>query len=361
MAAKLLVLLVAVAAIVVHFVFRPRLQFGDHRETVYNHVPGTCRPVEGVVHGSEDIVRTRDGLAFISTGVRPAPVLTPDPWYLQGVGKILLFNFKNPEDGVRELKIEPGEKSEGLEPHGLGLYENQDSGEIRLFVVNHHKDGDRIDIFRYLKTNTTLRLVRSVQHHLLYSMNDVVAVGTDSFYATNDMYSVRPWAKRLESFLSPCWSNVVYYDGSDAFVAAEGFAFANGINAPPGGRFVYVCDTPRQAVQVFRRRADNRLQLEREIHLATSVDNVDVCPDTGDLWIGAHGSFNKHMEDRINPSSSQVLRIQDPAGASPEVTELYANDGRQLNGSSAAVVYNRRLLIGTVHDTLLYCDVTVPL
>ncbi|XP_035667138.1 serum paraoxonase/arylesterase 2-like [Branchiostoma floridae] len=281
MANKLLVPLVAVAAVFAHFVFRPRLQFGDQRRAVYNHVPGTCRAVEGVVHGSEDIVRTRDGLAFISTGVRPAPVLTPDPWYLQGVGKILLFDLKNPGDAVRELKIEPEGKSEGLEPHGLSLYENQESGEIRLFVVNHHKDGDRIEIFRYIRQSAILRLIRSVQHPLLYNVNDVVAMGTDSFYATNDMYSVRPWLKRLERFLSPCWSNVVYYNGSDAFAAADGFAFANGINAPPSGNLVYVCDTGRQAVQVFQRLVDNRLQMEREIHLATSVDNVDVCPDTG--------------------------------------------------------------------------------
>ncbi|XP_066272005.1 serum paraoxonase/arylesterase 2-like [Branchiostoma lanceolatum] len=358
MAVKILVPLVAV---IVYFVFRPRLQFGDQKKTVYNHVPGACHAVEGVVHGSEDIVRTRDGLAFISTGVRPAPVITPDPWFLQGVGKILLFDFKNPGDGVRELKIDPEEKSEGLEPHGLSLHENQESGEIRLFVVNHHKEGDRIEIFQYSKSSATLRLVRSVQRPLLYNVNDVVAMGTDSFYATNDMYSVRPWAKRLERFLSPSWSNVVYYNGSDAFVAADGFALANGINAPPSGSPVYVCDTGRQAVQVYRRRHDDSLQLEREIHLATAVDNVDVCPDTGDLWVGAHEGFARRVEDRRNPSSSQVLRIQTPAGASPEVTSLYTNDGRQLNGSSVAVVYNRRMLIGTVHDTLLYCDVTVPL
>ncbi|CAH1252600.1 PON3 [Branchiostoma lanceolatum] len=140
MAVKILVPLVAV---IVYFVFHPRLQFGDQKKTVYNHVPGACHAVEGVVHGSEDIVRTRDGLAFISTGVRPAPVITPDPWFLQGVGKILLFDFKNPGGGVREVRIDPEEKSEGLEPHGLSLYENPDSGEIRLFVVNHHKFGDQ--------------------------------------------------------------------------------------------------------------------------------------------------------------------------------------------------------------------------
>ncbi|XP_019633422.1 PREDICTED: serum paraoxonase/arylesterase 2-like [Branchiostoma belcheri] len=363
MASKLLMLFVPLAAFLFQRLFQPSLQFGDHRETVYNHVPGTCRPVEGVVHGSEDIVRTRDGLAFISTGLIASPVFNPDPWYLQRKGKILLFNLKNPEDGVRELKIEPREKYEDLQPHGLGLYENQ-AGEIRLFVVNHLKDGERVEIFRYVRPEGKLKLIRSVQDPLLYSVNDVVAMGTDAFFATNDHYCRAPWAKKLERFLGPAWSNVVYYNGSVASVAADGFSVANSVVTPPSGEVVYVSDSLQQDVKVFRPRPDHSLELQSVIHLFTGVDNLNICPDTGDLWVAAHPSVTdifKHIQDRRHLAPSQVLRIQDPAGASPEVTELYANDGRQLNGSSAAVVYNRRLLIGTVHDTLLYCDVTVPL
>ena len=39
---------------------------GLHR-TVFNHVPGPCQTLEGVVGGSEDIVTLPNGLAFISS------------------------------------------------------------------------------------------------------------------------------------------------------------------------------------------------------------------------------------------------------------------------------------------------------
>ncbi|XP_035678774.1 serum paraoxonase/arylesterase 2-like [Branchiostoma floridae] len=363
MASKILVLLVPLAAFVFQSLFQPRVRFGDHNH-VYNHVPGTCRLVEGVVHGAEDIVRTRDGLAFISTGMKPPPAFNPDPWYLQAVGKILLFDLKKPEDGVRELKIEPEEiLSEGLGPHGLGLYENY-AGEIRLFVVNHHKEGDRVDIFRYVRPEAKLQHVRSVRDPLLHSVNDVLATGTDAFFATNDHYCHAPWAMKLERFLGLAWSNVVYFNGTTASVAADGFSIANSIATPPSGDLVYVSDTLQQHVRVFRRLPDHSLELQRVIPLFTGVDNLNICPETGDLWVGAHPSVSdtfSHIRDRRHLAPSQVLRIQNAAGEYPEVTELYANDGRQLSGSTAAVVYNRRLLIGTVVDTLLYCDIMVPM
>lgn len=64
-----------------------------------------------------------------------------------------------------------------------------------------------------------------------YSVNDIVAVGVDSFYATNDHYFSHELIKGfVEPFLAQPWSNVVYYSPKEVKVVSEGYYFANGIN-----------------------------------------------------------------------------------------------------------------------------------
>lgn len=65
-------------------------------------------------------------------------------------------------------------------------------------------------------------------------MNDIVAVGVDSFYATNDHYFTHELlAAYVEPFLGLSWCNVVYYSPKEVKVVSEGYHFANGINLSP--------------------------------------------------------------------------------------------------------------------------------
>lgn len=52
----------------------------------------------------------------------------------------------------------------------------------------------------------------------------------------------------------------------------------------------------------------------------------------------------------------QVLRIQNILSEEPVVTRVYADNGSVLQGSSAASIYEGKLLIGTVFHRALYCD-----
>lgn len=66
-----------------------------------------------------------------------------------------------------------------------------------------------------------------------FSVNDVVAVGPDSFYATNDHYFSDFILMFLEMYLGLTWSNVVYYSPKEVKEVAAGFYSANGINISP--------------------------------------------------------------------------------------------------------------------------------
>lgn len=69
------------------------------------------------------------------------------------------------------------------------------------------------------------------------SVNDIVAVGVDSFYATNDHYFNQEILKVfVEPLLPLTWANVVYYSTEEVKVVSEGYFFANGINMSPDKR-----------------------------------------------------------------------------------------------------------------------------
>jgi len=68
------------------------------------------------------------------------------------------------------------------------------------------------------------------------SVNDIVAVGVESFYATNDHYFSHVLLKTLEMLLLQPWTNVVYYSPEEVKVVSEGYYFANGINVSPDKR-----------------------------------------------------------------------------------------------------------------------------
>lgn len=70
------------------------------------------------------------------------------------------------------------------------------------------------------------------------SLNDLVALGPEQFYATNDHYFVDPYLRSWELYLGLAWSNVVYYTPNEVRVVADGFDLANGINISPDGKYV---------------------------------------------------------------------------------------------------------------------------
>lgn len=67
-------------------------------------------------------------------------------------------------------------------------------------------------------------------------MNDIVAVGVESFYATNDHAFPNDALNTLTVLLGLPWCEVVYYSPKEVRVAADGFASSNGINISPDKR-----------------------------------------------------------------------------------------------------------------------------
>lgn len=82
---------------------------------------------------------------------------------------------------------------------------------------------------------TTVHESHSVFH---YSVNDIVAVGVDSFYATNTRYFHNAVVNLLSLVFWLAWTDVVYYSPKEVKVVATGISSANGINISPDQRLV---------------------------------------------------------------------------------------------------------------------------
>jgi arylesterase/paraoxonase len=187
----------------------------------------------------------------------------------------------------------------------------------------------------------------------MHSPNDVLAVGDNAFYSTNDHGSDTGLGKMAEDYLQLARSYVVFYDGEKFRIVAEGLGYANGINMSPDGQTVYVAATVGQKIYVYDRdRTTGDLSRRTVIEAGTGVDNIEI-DRQGDLWIGSHPkllTFVKHSKDPEVLSPSQVIKVEKKASGQYEIREIYMNNGKPLSGSSVAAVFEDYLLIGAVFE-----------
>uniref|UniRef100_A0A3Q1G1D2 Paraoxonase n=1 Tax=Acanthochromis polyacanthus TaxID=80966 RepID=A0A3Q1G1D2_9TELE len=138
---------------------------------------------------------------------------------------------------------------------------------------------------------------------------------------------------------------------------SQGYYFANGINMSPDKRHIYVADLFDHNVHVLERKEDNTLTRVKTVAVGSLVDNIEVDPETGDLWVGCHpNGWKALLFDPNDPAGSEVVRIQNIHSDKPQVTRVYEDDGQVLIGSSVATTYGGKLLIGTIFHKTLVCD-----
>uniref|UniRef100_A0A8D0BPF4 Paraoxonase n=1 Tax=Salvator merianae TaxID=96440 RepID=A0A8D0BPF4_SALMN len=258
-----------------------------------------------------------------------------------------LFTLRHKSGASRELKPKRLPNCHHIE----GL-----DDVVYLFVVNHPQFKSRVEVFKFVEDDKSLVHLKTVKHELLSSVNDILALSPDSFYATNDQYFRERILVYLEIILTLTWTNVIYYSPNEVKEVATGFYGANGINISPDGKYIYVSDPFGHNIHVFKKHGNFSLTPVKVLQLETLVDNISVEPSTGDLWVGCHPNGIKLLfYDPDNLPGSEVLHIQDILSEKPTVTQVYADDGSVIQGSSVAAVYENQLLIGTVFHRSLHC------
>ncbi|XP_019363995.1 PREDICTED: serum paraoxonase/arylesterase 2-like isoform X4 [Gavialis gangeticus] len=316
-------LLLALAGIAAAFLagrfmaFRNKLNASREIEPV--ELPN-CHLIKGIGNivqlkaGSEDIDILPNGLVFISSGLKYPGLKSFAP---DKPGEILLMDLNEKNPKARELRISRGFDLASFNPHGISTYIDKDDS-VYLFVVNHPHQKSTVEVFTFVEDDNSLKHLKTIKHDLLPSVNDILAVGPDRFYATNDHYFSDSVLMFLEMFLGLTWSNVVYYSPTEVKEVSGGFYSANGINMSPDEKYIYIADL-----------------LDHNIHVMEKHAN----------W---------------NLTQMKVLRVQNILSEKPLVSRVYAENGSVLQGSSVAAVHDGKLLIGTVFHKALYYAASAP-
>jgi len=349
----LLIIMLALILLAGTYVLYLANEAGEFR-AVDNTYPGQCRQVPGLP-GSEDITIHPNGLfAYISSDDRRAVMAgTPSP------GKIFRYPLDAP---TAAINMTP-DADIYFRPHGISLYVD-DAGRETLFVVNHPGeslfgapggayDGPAHTVEIFDVQGAVLRHRRTVAGDLILSPNDVVGIDHERFYVSNDHGTTPGLLRQLEDYLRLPWANIVYFDGVTLREVADGLSYANGINISPAGNRIYVAEVSRGRIQEYERNPlGGDLTHRRTLDVGFGVDNIEVNPATGHLWIGGHAkllTFVRHAADPLVPSPSLAAQVQ-LAEDDYRVRMVFSDDGRLISGVSVAAGYEGRLLLGSVFE-----------
>uniref|UniRef100_A0A665VJW1 Paraoxonase n=1 Tax=Echeneis naucrates TaxID=173247 RepID=A0A665VJW1_ECHNA len=311
-----------------------------------------CRYLENIEYGAEDITVLKDGLAFFSTGLKypPLPSFSDDP------GKMYILDLLHPRPTPVMLQIKGQLDLSSFNPHGISVYTDETDGSVYLFVVNHPQKNSQIEIFSFVGGDTLLHL-KTIIHPLLHSVNDIIAVGVENFYATNDHYFHNDALHFLTILLGLSWCDVVYYSPGDVRVAASAIMSSNGINISPDKRYIYVSDILDHEIDVFKRQEGEQLVFMKSVAVGSLCDNIEVDQKSGDVWLGCHPNSMKLSQfNPEDPPGSEIIKIKNIHSEQPVVTQEYVDDGHVLMASTVAAPYEGKLLIGTVFHKALYCN-----
>jgi len=306
------------------------------------HFSGKSTAVHGLI-GPEDItIHPKTGIAYISSSDWRASSKGGD-----SRGAIYAYDLKSAKPEL--INLTP-EAAGDFHPHGISLYVGEDN-KSTLFVINHAGGKHSIEI--YDCNSFTLTHRKTLSDPMLVSPNDLVAVGPETVYVTNDHgYPAGPM-QILEDYLMLRKANVVYFNEIKWTQAAAAIRYANGINVSHDGKTLYLCGTTEEALYIYDRDPiSGKLELNDKINLDTGVDNIELDAN-GDLWIGAHPkllAFLAHAKDASKLSPSQVLHLTQDGRGGFTVQEVYLNLGQEISGASVAAVYDGRMLIGAVFD-----------
>lgn len=330
-------IIIALLLILLFFVGRLLINAGFFTK-ITPHFNGNITEISGV-EGAEDItVDQSTGIAYISS----------NDFANTNSEKGAIFKY-NLNDSAAQLINISGKLPFEFHPHGISFFQNK-NGQKSLFVVNHRKNGQFIEIFSI--SDSALNHRESISNPLIVSPNDVLAVGERTFYFTNDHDEPLSKWRANKDLLQIPMGNVGYFNGKNVEIVADGFLYANGINISPDKKTIYVAEVTNKKIRVFNRNLNDGALTEIDQIAINGGDNIEVDIE-GNLWVGCHVNllaFLAYSKDQTKLSPSEVIKIKYSSVGNYTSESIYQNDGKPLSGSSVGAVYKNKLLIGSVYD-----------
>jgi len=271
-----------------------------------------------------------------------------------------------------------------LIPHGIDVVEDPDADKVPavyIFVVNHvpdpayvewkrssaahgqktpeptNKSASRVDIFHHLLGASSARHVRSVQHPLIATPNDIFAVSPRDFYVTND-HHYREGVMRIaeDVFSGATWSTTIHVklEGAEvrANVALTGLHNNNGLGHGNTSDQVLIGSAASGTMHLatFAQR-EGALEVLESINLDSAIDNPTYFRDpyatraldlSGYVNGGVSNGY-KVVESAKHPNGldGSMVWITRPQSGSAQGWDnklLFQDDGSRIRAASVAVL-----------------------
>jgi len=293
------------------------------------------------IPGAEDItVSLVDSFALVSSTKRM--IYPPSE---EETGGLYFIDLK--KDDLEPILL-TGDFKGSFAPHGISIWKKDSTYQV--MAISHTNGGHSIEVFEldgqvctHIKTLTDPSMIRP---------NDLVIVGENQFYYTNDHKYTEGIGRLLEDYAGLALSNVIYFDGTTYREVDSGIAYANGINYDSKANILYVASPRHFLVKVYNVNDDGSLSFIEDIPCETGVDNIEFDQD-GALWIGSHPNllrFSAYAKGKKKTAPSEIIKINYQAKGDYSIEQIYVEDGTEMSASTVAATFGDLILMGNVMD-----------
>lgn len=243
--------------------------------------------------------------------------------------------------------------------HGIGAFVGKDGlggnaedQSLRLFLINHRVQSDphihgansTVELFETTLGSETMKHIKTFSHPDIFTPNNLVPSGPESFYFTNDHSVKKGWQKQLDLFVPG--SGIGHCDAKGCKMVIKKRLYPNGLagalNYPSKEpNVLYQASTAEEFVYAYEIQADKSLVLKDKIRSGYPGDNINMASD-GSLLLAAFPkllavaeAFKTSDPDHLSPAT--VVRISKNQGKDAfyghkyNVEKLLEDDGRIIN------------------------------
>ena len=235
-------------------------------------------------------------------------------------------------------------------PHGISLLKL--GPDTYGFLAINHVNGKH-SIESFLLKGKSLLHQKTITGPELISPNDIVMVGPDNFYFTNDHGYTHKLGVLAENYLGVKAASIGYFDGTKFQLVAENLSYPNGIQADLSRNLLFVSSSRAFTLSVYSLLEEGTLALRTQFPTGTGVDNIEL-DEEGTLWIGCHPNlltFAAYASGKKPISPSEVIKLSYKNEEDATLNSVWTDSGTQLSGASVAVPFGDYLFIGNVMDS----------
>jgi hypothetical protein len=237
-------------------------------------------------------------------------------------------------------------------PSALSMFRDAD-GSLTLMALSQPSHGnavvDVLDVSDPSSDKVALHERESISSDLLVAPGGLTAVDKSRFYVTNIQTSKTFLGRLLEVHLLLPRANIVYFDGANFRIAADGLRMPSGMARSPDGSKLYVGEMTGREIRTYAREPfSGDITLVNEMPIESGINDIHVVAN-GNLFAVGQPKLAElllYSHDAHKPSPSEVFRIPVGSNGIPQ-SAIRAYAGTDIGAAGVSILVGNRLLVGS--------------